>query len=62
MCGICGHYNPNIDNCADLSLLQAMNKTLTHRGPDSQGVYLMGNIGMAMRRLAIIDMQGGAGT
>jgi len=36
-----------------------MNKTLQHRGPDDEGFYIKGNIGMAMRRLAIIDLAGG---
>ncbi len=36
-----------------------MNKTLRHRGPDSDGYYLKDNLGLAMTRLAIIDVAGG---
>ncbi|MFH1636403.1 MAG: asparagine synthase (glutamine-hydrolyzing), partial [Chloroflexota bacterium] len=40
-------------------LLGCMNAVITHRGPDDEGYYLDGNLGMAMRRLAIIDVAGG---
>src|SRR5215210_3801821 len=36
-----------------------MNATLRHRGPDSEGELVDGPAGMAMRRLAIIDLAGG---
>jgi asparagine synthase (glutamine-hydrolysing) len=36
-----------------------MNVSIHHRGPDSDGVYINGNVGLAMRRLAIIDVAGG---
>lgn len=36
-----------------------MNETLRHRGPDSEGYYIDGPMGLAMRRLAIIDVAGG---
>jgi asparagine synthase (glutamine-hydrolysing) len=36
-----------------------MNHNLVHRGPDSDGYYLNGDIGMGMRRLAIIDLASG---
>jgi len=41
------------------ALLERMNETLRHRGPDDEGFFVSGNIGMAMRRLAIIDVVGG---
>jgi asparagine synthase (glutamine-hydrolysing) len=59
MCGICGFYHPDPEYKVDLDLLEGMNATLVHRGPDSQGVYLRDNLGMAMRRLSIIDVKGG---
>ncbi len=58
MCGICGILNRD-DRPADPALLGAMNATLRHRGPDSAGVYLDGPLGLAMRRLAILDLAGG---
>jgi asparagine synthase (glutamine-hydrolysing) len=36
-----------------------MNGTLVHRGPDEDGVYLKGPVGLAMRRLSIIDLSTG---
>jgi asparagine synthase (glutamine-hydrolysing) len=36
-----------------------MSKTLVHRGPDSDGMHVAGGIGLAARRLAIIDLTGG---
>ncbi|NIP26553.1 MAG: asparagine synthetase B, partial [Phycisphaerae bacterium] len=33
--------------------------TLTHRGPDDEGYYVNAKIGLAMRRLSIIDLAGG---
>ncbi len=36
-----------------------MNATLTHRGPDGEGYFTQGPVGLAMRRLAIIDLQTG---
>ncbi len=58
MCGICGYL---IDGGykTGRELLERMNKTLLHRGPDNDGFYINGKIGMAMRRLAIIDVAGG---
>ncbi|MFN3920691.1 MAG: XrtA/PEP-CTERM system amidotransferase, partial [Methylohalobius sp.] len=44
----------------DCDLLQRMNQTQFHRGPDGEGIYLKPGIGLAHRRLAIIDLTGGA--
>ena len=43
----------------DRAVLEAMNETLVHRGPDSGGVFLDTITGLAARRLAIIDLEGG---
>jgi asparagine synthase (glutamine-hydrolysing) len=40
-------------------MLERMNRTMTHRGPDDEGYYLSGQVGLAMRRLSIIDLEGG---
>ncbi len=58
MCGICGLVTP--DYAVDPAVLQRMNGELVHRGPDSAGQTLQGRAGLAMRRLAIIDLQGGS--
>jgi len=43
----------------DPAALAAMNETLVHRGPDSDGSVIDGPAGLAMRRLSIIDLAGG---
>ncbi|MDA2924564.1 asparagine synthase (glutamine-hydrolyzing), partial [Acidobacteria bacterium AH-259-L09] len=59
MCGICGILKAERSDPVDRTLLEQMNATLYHRGPDSIGVYVNGNFGLAMCRLAIIDVAGG---
>lgn len=54
MCGIAGYYGPY-----DKQLLETMNACQAHRGPDGEGFYVEGQIGLAQRRLAIIDRAGG---
>src|SRR5213080_1718924 len=41
-------------------MLQAMNEVIFRRGPDGEGSLHSGPVGLAMRRLAIIDIAGGA--
>ncbi len=57
MCGFCG-FTGQIQNRAEL--LQQMADKITHRGPDSQGVYMDEQLAMAFRRLSIIDLEGGS--
>ena len=58
MCGIAGIVNRE-DRPVDAALLARMNEAIRHRGPDEDGTYLNGRVGMAMRRLAIIDLESG---
>lgn len=58
MCGICGLVRDD-GGSPDRALLEAMRDTLVHRGPDSAGLALDGPAGLAARRLAIIDVEGG---
>jgi asparagine synthase (glutamine-hydrolysing) len=58
MCGIAGIYNFGGER-VDRSALQRMNDCLVHRGPDDQGIYCEGNVGLAMRRLAVVDIKSG---
>lgn len=58
MCGITGFVNTNAV-AADRSVLERMNRAIIHRGPDEDGFYCKDNVGLAMRRLAIIDLAGG---
>jgi asparagine synthase (glutamine-hydrolysing) len=59
MCGICGQASLDGVSGRDPAALTAMNDALVHRGPDSDGMLLDGPVGLAMRRLSIIDLAGG---
>ena len=59
MCGICGLVSLDGATAPDPAALAAMNETLVHRGPDSDGSVIDGPAGLAMRRLSIIDLAGG---
>jgi asparagine synthase (glutamine-hydrolysing) len=58
MCGITGFVR-NDGKPVDEALLARMNEAIRHRGPDEDGFYVNGSVGLAMRRLAIIDLKGG---
>ncbi|HEX8919925.1 MAG TPA: asparagine synthase (glutamine-hydrolyzing) [Pyrinomonadaceae bacterium] len=58
MCGITGIVNRN-GHDVDAGVLARMCEAIYHRGPDEDGRYLQGAVGLAMRRLAIIDLKGG---
>jgi asparagine synthase (glutamine-hydrolysing) len=58
MCGICGIVSLD-GRRVEPAVLESMNETLFHRGPDSGGSFVDGNVGLAARRLAIIDLAGG---
>ena len=57
MCGICGIALR--DGAVDRERLAAMSATLEHRGPDSDGMHVDGSVGLAARRLSIIDLAHG---
>jgi asparagine synthase (glutamine-hydrolysing) len=59
VCGICGVFHFDRGEKIERSLLEAMNRQIVHRGPDDAGFYLSENVGLAMRRLSIIDLQTG---
>lgn len=59
MCGICGIFQFDPHAGVDRIDLERMNATLVHRGPDDEGYHVSGPVGMAMRRLSIIDLGGG---
>jgi asparagine synthase (glutamine-hydrolysing) len=56
MCGICGEWNAR---GADRNILQSMANQIRHRGPDDEGFYINGPIGLGSRRLSIIDLTAG---
>lgn len=57
MCGIAGILDPG--GRVDPELLRAMTELLEHRGPDGDGFHIGDGVGLGMRRLAIIDPEGG---
>ena len=56
MCGICGIYSSSGVQPGELN---NMLKSIAHRGPDDEGFYSQGPIGLGNRRLSIIDIPGG---
>jgi asparagine synthase (glutamine-hydrolysing) len=56
MCGIAGFTGRRP---SALGVLEAMAAAMTHRGPDEGGSYESAEVGLAVRRLSIIDVQGG---
>ena len=59
MCGICGVFNFERRRDVQRAWLDDMNRQIVHRGPDDEGFFVSGNVGFAMRRLSIIDLQTG---
>lgn len=59
MCGIAGVLAYEADRSPSREGLQRMAAVLAHRGPDEQGLYHSGPIGLAHRRLSIIDLVSG---
>ncbi|NOT55531.1 MAG: asparagine synthase (glutamine-hydrolyzing) [Deltaproteobacteria bacterium] len=59
MCGIVGIFNRDPHKAVDQRLLSAMTGSMSHRGPDDEGVFFSGPVGFGHRRLAIIDIASG---
>jgi asparagine synthase (glutamine-hydrolysing) len=59
MCGICGQYNFTTQEPVRRRDIEAMAKSIAHRGPDDEGFYTSGPLGFGFRRLSIIDLSGG---
>lgn len=59
MCGICGILQKKNMDFDFFSVIKRINSFLSHRGPDGEGSYFDDNIALAMRRLSIIDLEGG---
>jgi asparagine synthase (glutamine-hydrolysing) len=59
MCGICGVLLSDASRRVDEATLRTMCGTIAHRGPDDEGVFVEGAIGLGVRRLSIIDPEGG---
>lgn len=59
MCGICGKFMFDSEAHVPQGLLKRMADAIRHRGPDDEGFYLGGQIGLGFRRLSIIDLESG---
>ena len=59
MCGIAGVIDPTLSPAEIEQVLRGMAEMMIHRGPDDEGFFVSGNIGLGMRRLSIIDLAGG---
>ena len=56
MCGLAGKLFFDRSRVVDPALLERMACAIAHRGPDDQGVWAEGPIGLSSRRLAVIDL------
>ncbi|HXE11831.1 MAG TPA: hypothetical protein VN633_06915, partial [Bryobacteraceae bacterium] len=59
MCGIAGLMKFGHDARADIDTVRHMCTVMAHRGPDDDGFYVSGAIGLGMRRLSIVDLARG---
>jgi len=59
MCGIVGVAYADPVRPVPPALIRRMCQAIRHRGPDDEGTYVQGAVGLGMRRLSIIDLAGG---
>jgi len=59
VCGICGKLNFDREAPVSTALLKRMADAIEHRGPDDEGYYTSGPVGLGFRRLSIIDLYTG---
>jgi len=59
MCGICGIVLSDPNARVNPRVIERMSDAIAHRGPDDDGQYLSGCVGLGFRRLSIIDLSGG---
>src|SRR5437660_7142625 len=59
MCGIVGIVHRERDRPVAPETLRRMCAAIRHRGPDDEGLFVDGGVGLGMRRLSIIDLSGG---
>ncbi|MEO0399112.1 MAG: asparagine synthase (glutamine-hydrolyzing) [Pseudomonadota bacterium] len=60
MCGLAGIMDLKGARAIDEAALRRMTDALAHRGPDGEGIHVEPGLGLGHRRLAIIDIEGGA--
>ena len=60
MCGINGiAFSSRSRRHVDASVLKSMRDVITHRGPDDEGIFIDGPVGLGHRRLSIVDVAAG---
>lgn len=59
MCGIAGIFDTQAKREVDQALLAQMNQAQHHRGPDETGLHAEPGVGLAHKRLSIIDLSSG---
>ena len=59
MCGIAGELRLAVGESADGERVRGMCAVMVHRGPDSFGEFVGDEVALGMRRLAIVDVDGG---
>ena len=59
MCGIAGQFNFQRGEPVDRETIVRMARSIAHRGPDDEGYFISGPLGLGFRRLSIIDLAGG---
>ncbi len=59
MCGIVGIVHRDPELAVAPAVIRTMCRAIRHRGPDDEGLFVSGQIGLGMRRLSIIDLAGG---
>ena len=60
MCGINGiAFSSRSRRMVDAAVLERMRDVITHRGPDDEGIFIDGAVGLGHRRLSIVDVSRG---
>jgi asparagine synthase (glutamine-hydrolysing) len=59
MCGIAGQFNFQRREPVERETIMRMARSIAHRGPDDEGFFIAGAVGLGFRRLSIIDLAGG---
>jgi asparagine synthase (glutamine-hydrolysing) len=59
MCGIAGQFNFQRREPVERETIVRMARSIAHRGPDDEGFFISGPVGLGFRRLSIIDLAGG---
>jgi asparagine synthase (glutamine-hydrolysing) len=59
MCGITGQFNFQRHEPVERETIVRMARSIAHRGPDDEGFFIAGPVGLGFRRLSIIDLAGG---